>query len=186
MESEIPVNEKFLIQQAKSDPTHFRALYDQYFEEIYRFIFRRVRELEISKDITQQVFLKALIGLDKYIYRDLPFSSYLYRIAANECHQFFRDSSKVRYVSIDSDIQASLITEIEPEQSTHDTDLSNLNEALKELSKDELLLIELRFFEKMTFKEIGFILNISENLAKVRTYRLLTKIKKVLEKSHEK
>jgi RNA polymerase sigma-70 factor (ECF subfamily) len=186
MESEISVNEKIIIQQAKADPSHFRALYDHYFEEIYRFIFRRIRELEISKDITQQVFLKALIGLDKYIYRDVPFSSYLYRIAANECNQFFRDSSKVRYVSIDSEIQTSLFTEIESEESTHETDLSNLSKALEELSKEDLLLIELRFFEKMAFKEIGFILNISENLAKVRTYRLLTKIKTVLEISHEK
>ncbi|MEB2774162.1 sigma-70 family RNA polymerase sigma factor [Algoriphagus sp. D3-2-R+10] len=186
MGSEISVSEEFLIRQAKSDPTHFRELYDLYFEEIFRFIIRRVREIEISKDITQQVFLKALLGLEKYVYREVPFSSYLYRIAANECNQFFRDSSKVRYVSMDADIQASLITEIEPEESSSETDLSNLSKALEELSIKELLLIELRFFEKKGFKEIGFILNITENLAKVRTYRLLNKIKKVLEKSHEK
>lgn len=52
MDSEISVNEEFLIKQAKSDPTHFRELYDLYFEEIFRFVIRRVRELEISKDIT--------------------------------------------------------------------------------------------------------------------------------------
>lgn len=186
MDSEISVNEEFLIKQAKSDPTHFRELYDLYFEEIFRFVIRRVRELEISKDITQQVFLKALIGLEKYVYREVPFSSYLYRIAANECNQFFRDSSKVRYVSMDSDIAASLITEIEPAESTSETELSDLSKALGELSNKELLLIELRFFEKRGFKEIGQILNISENLTKVRTYRLLKRIKKVLEKSHEK
>ncbi|MDR7130167.1 RNA polymerase sigma-70 factor (ECF subfamily) [Algoriphagus sp. 4150] len=185
MDREISVNEEFLIRRAKSDPTHFRELYELYFEQIFRFINRRVGELEISKDITQQVFLKALIGLEKYVYREVPFSSYLYRIAANECNQFFRDSSKVRYVSMDSDIKASLITEIEPEYSTRETDLSELSKALGELSVKELLLVELRFFEKRGFKEIGFILNITENLAKVRTYRLLDKLRKVLEKSHE-
>ncbi|WP_157243387.1 RNA polymerase sigma factor [Algoriphagus resistens] len=186
MDREISVNEEFLIRQAKSDPAHFRELYDLYFEEIFWFIIRRVRELEISKDITQQVFLKALVGLEKYVYREVPFSSYLYRIAANECNQFFRDSSKVRYVSVDEGIKALLITEIEPAESNTDTDLSNLSKALGKLSNKELLLIELRFFEKKGFREIGFILNITENLAKVKTYRLLNKLKKVLEKSHEK
>lgn len=186
MESEIRVNEAFLIKQAKSDPAHFQKLYNLYFEEIFRFINRRVNELEISKDITQQVFLKALIGLDRYVYRDLPFSSYLYRIAANECNQFFRDSKKVRYVSLDAENLTIFFTEAEPEESTSETDLNNLKKALEGLSLKELLLIELRFFEKKGFKDIGFILNITENLAKVRTYRLLKKIKTEIEKSHEK
>ncbi|UZD23509.1 sigma-70 family RNA polymerase sigma factor [Algoriphagus halophytocola] len=182
MQSGISTSEEFLIKQAKSDPSHFRALYDLYFEEIFRFIVRRVGELEISKDITQQVFLKALIGLENYTYKNIPFSSYLYRIATNECNQFFRDSRKVRYVSIDAQDQSSLFTKIETEKSINEDDLTNLQEALEKLSSEELLMVELRFFEKRSFKEIGFILNISENLAKVRTYRILKKIKKVLEK----
>ncbi|WP_439487298.1 RNA polymerase sigma factor [Algoriphagus sp.] len=186
MESEVPVNEKDLIELAKSDPTHFRQFYDLHFEEIFRFIIRRVGDKETAKDITQQVFLKALISLDKYTYRNVPFSSYLYRIAANECNQFFRDTSKVRYVSMDSDIYSILISEISPEDASYESELPELSSAMKTLSGKELLAIELRYFEKKSFKEIAFILKISENLAKVRTYRILKKLKTALEKSHEK
>ena len=186
MESEIAVNEKDLIQQAQSDPTHFRQLYNLHFEEIFRFVIRRVGDIETAKDITQQVFLKALLSLDKYIYRNVPFSSYLYRIAANECNQFFRDTSKVRYVSMDSDIQSTLISEISPEDTSSESELPDLSKAMESLSVKELLAIELRYFEKKSFKEIAFILKISENLAKVRTYRILKKLKTALGKSHEK
>ncbi|SFT46561.1 RNA polymerase sigma-70 factor, ECF subfamily [Algoriphagus locisalis] len=186
MGSEISVDERLLIQQAKSDPAHFRVLYDLYFEEILRFIVRRVGEVEQAKDLSQQVFLKALLGLKTYVYKDIPFSSYLYRIAANECHQYFRDSTKVRFVTMDVEIQASLFSELEQESNSRESDLTLLKKALDGVSDQELLLIELRFFEKRGFKEIGFILNVTENLAKVRTYRLLKKLKSVIENSHEK
>jgi len=55
-----------------------------------------------------------------------------------------------------------------------------LSEALKQLETMEIQLIELRFFEEKSFKEIGYILNITENNAKVKTYRILDKIKTIV------
>ncbi|MBL7885021.1 MAG: sigma-70 family RNA polymerase sigma factor, partial [Bacteroidia bacterium] len=51
---------------------------------------------------------------------------------------------------------------------------------ISELPEDELQLIEMRFFEKRAFKEIGEILNITENNAKVKTYRIIEKLKKIV------
>jgi RNA polymerase sigma-70 factor (ECF subfamily) len=48
---------------------------------------------------------------------------------------------------------------------------------LESLSQDELHLIELRFFEQRPFKEVAQILNITENYAKVKVYRVLDKMK---------
>ena len=48
------------------------------------------------------------------------------------------------------------------------------------LAEEELALIEMRYFERRPFKEIGEILNITENNAKVKLYRILEKIKKIL------
>jgi RNA polymerase sigma-70 factor (ECF subfamily) len=42
-------------------------------------------------------------------------------------------------------------------------------------------MLELRFFEKRAFKEIGDILNMTENNAKVKVYRLLQKMRKLFE-----
>jgi RNA polymerase sigma-70 factor (ECF subfamily) len=53
-------------------------------------------------------------------------------------------------------------------------------EGIQSLNQDELQFIEMRFFEDRSFKEIGMILNITENNAKVKTYRILDKIRKII------
>ncbi|NJM24973.1 MAG: sigma-70 family RNA polymerase sigma factor [Bacteroidia bacterium] len=50
---------------------------------------------------------------------------------------------------------------------------------LEKLKPEELQLIELRYMESRPFKEVADILGISENYAKVRTYRVLDKMKKL-------
>jgi RNA polymerase sigma-70 factor (ECF subfamily) len=47
------------------------------------------------------------------------------------------------------------------------------------LKEKDLQLIELRFFEKRSFKEIGEILDITENNAKVKSFRALEKLKQL-------
>jgi RNA polymerase sigma-70 factor (ECF subfamily) len=59
-------------------------------------------------------------------------------------------------------------------------DYHDLHLALSRLEADDLELLELRFFENRPFKEIAEILAITENNAKVRTYRTLDKLKKLL------
>jgi RNA polymerase sigma-70 factor (ECF subfamily) len=49
--------------------------------------------------------------------------------------------------------------------------------ALSMLKEDALQLIEMRFFERRSFKEIGDILELTENNAKVKTFRALEKLK---------
>ena len=57
---------------------------------------------------------------------------------------------------------------------------TKLSLALQELRTETLHLIELRFFEQRPFKEIGIILNISENNAKVKTYRAIDQLRKLV------
>ena len=186
MEVNTLVDEEYLIAQAKADPTKFGVLYKRHFEAIYLFILRRVTEKEVAKDISQQVFLKALQSLGKYTYKGLPFSSYLYRIAINESNLFFRDQSKVRYVTINQSFKDGLRAEIWSGEGNRTDDwFSELGNALRKLKAGDLMLIELRFFENKSFKEIGSILEITENLAKVRVYRVLKKLKKEIQVNYE-
>jgi RNA polymerase sigma-70 factor (ECF subfamily) len=91
-----------IIEKAKVNPAHFGPLYSRYHESIFRYIFRRVEDIEAAYDITSQVFVKAIGALPKFEYRGVPFSSWLFRIAKSELYQFFRDSKANRMVSIDS------------------------------------------------------------------------------------
>src|SRR5579859_15710 len=79
-----------LLKQSVSDPEAFRSIYEKYFKKIFAFVFHRVGDKMTTADITQQVFIKAWMGLSKFQFRGVPFSSWLYRIAINECNDLFR------------------------------------------------------------------------------------------------
>lgn len=171
--------EQALVEAAKKNPKDFASLYDKYYEPIFRYIYQRVDDTEAAFDATQQVFLKAMNNLHKYEYRGVPFASWLYRIAFSEVNDIFRQNKNGRTVNIDSMAVYTIIEEIQESkvEMYHDKIVGIIAE---ELEEEELQLIEMRFFEKRPFKEIAEILDITENTAKVRTYRILDKLKKVL------
>jgi len=169
-----------IIEKAKLNPAHFGPLYSRYHESIFRYIFRRVDDIEAAYDITSQVFVKAIGALPKFEYRGVPFSSWLFRIAKSELYQFFRDNQAKRTVSIDSVRVVQVMDEFLEDHS--DADRAKLLKILPLLREDQLQLIEMRFFEKRSFKEIGEIMDLTENNAKVKTFRALIKLKQLFNK----
>lgn len=170
------LNEEKIIEASKTDPGQFRVLYEKYYKSIFLFIYHKVDQKETAADLSSQTFLKALQHLNRYEHRQLPFSAWLYRIATNETMQFFRKNKRGRKVMIDDALLSALQ---EPETPPDQEKLKmQLVQALDTLPLDEIQLIELRFYEKKSFKEIGYILDITENNAKVKTYRLLEKLRK--------
>ena len=171
-------SEEEQIDAAKKDPKEFEPLYKKYFEQIFRFVYQRLDDKDTAKDIAQQVFISALVNLKKYQHRGLPFSSWLYRIAINELNKWFNSQKNNRTLNIE---EAGLEEMMEKmEEQVYEEYYPKLSQTLARLEPDNLLLIEMRFFEKRSFKEIGDIMDITENNAKVRLYRLLDRIKKVL------
>lgn len=172
-------NEQGLVEAAKKNPKDFAVLYEAYFEPIFRYIYQRLDSKEPAFDATQQVFLKAMANLHKYENRGVPFASWLYRIAFSEVNNLFRQEKAQRTVNIDSVSVYTIIEEMEENKidKYHDKIVAIISEQLEE---DQLQLIEMRFFEKRSFKEIGEILDITENNAKVKTYRVLEILKKSL------
>lgn len=165
------------IKDAKSDPRSFGPLYRKYHEQIFRYIYQRMDDEETAFDITSQVFIKAMKNLNKYEYRGVPFSSWLYRIAKSELYQSFRDRKASRTVCVESMHLFEMIEEMEEEDSSENK--NKLFSCLGLLKEDDLQLIEMRFFEKRSYREIGEILDITENNAKVKSFRAVEKLKKL-------
>ena len=101
----------------------------------------------------------------------------MYRIAINAINDCFRQQARHRYVTIEENQLQTLHTEL-TEDFSIDHLQQRLGEMLQRLDPDELHVIELRFFESRPFKEVAMILNVSEVYAKVKTYRILDKLKK--------
>ena len=165
------------IRRAQKDPESFGPLYKKYHEQIFRYIYQRMDDEEQAFDITSQVFMKALNNLHKYEYRGVPFSSWLYRIAKSELYQSFRDRKSERTLNIESYQLFEMIDEIEEDNS--EMNKKRLFASLAKLKEKDMQLIEMRFFEKRNFKEIGEILEMTENNAKVKTFRALEKLKQL-------
>jgi len=162
------------IEAAKSNPQYFEPLYIKYYEQILKFVYKRMDNLDDTREVTSIVFSKALSNIKKYKDNGHPFSSWLYRISLNEINQYYRDSKKMRSVSIDE----NGIKYIAEETGGYKKELiAVLKKALQYLSEPEMLLIELRFFEERPFSEVAEILGITENNAKVKTYRAIDKLK---------
>ncbi len=123
------------------------------------------------------MMMKAIKNLHKYEFRGVPFVSWLYRIAKSELYQAFRDSKADRTVNIDSIHMANMIEEFEYDESEENKE--RLLVCLSKLKEEDMQLLELRFFEMRSFKEIGEILEITENNAKVKSFRALEKLKKL-------
>ncbi len=171
------------VQAAQRDPARFRPLYNRYYEPIFRFIFRRTNQEELTADICSQVFLKALQRINSYSYKGVPFSAWLYRIASNEVAQHYRATQKNRVVSMEESSFTDMIDELD-EQDTEGM-RQQLLATLDTLKQGDLQLIELRFFEQRSFREVAEITGITENNAKVRTYRILERMKKKIANSSQ-
>ena len=169
------------IQLAKSDPRRFAPLYEKYHEQIFRYIYQRMDDIDLAHDVTSQVFLKAMKNIKRYEYRGVPFGSWLYRIAKNELYQAFRDRKAQRTVNVETVHLASFI-EVFKEEET-EKNKKRLFQSLSVLKEADLQLIEMRYFEERPYREIGEILGITENNAKVKSFRALEKLKQIFNKN---
>jgi RNA polymerase sigma-70 factor (ECF subfamily) len=165
------------IQKAQKDPECFGPLYKEYHEQIFRYIYQRMDDEDLAFDITSQVFMKALKNINKYEYRGVPFASWLYRIAKSELYQAFRDKKAERTVNVESLHLFEMAEELE--EDSNELNKKQMMKCLSLLKENDMQLIELRFFEKRSFKEIGDILELTENNAKVKTFRAIEKLKQL-------
>jgi RNA polymerase sigma-70 factor, ECF subfamily len=168
-----------LVDLAKIKHVHFGVLYERYFDKIFRFVFNRLGGDEATTgDLTQQTFLKAMANIQKYEDRGLPFCSWLYRIAQNEVNLFFRENKKAFTVEIEDWQVCSIMEEASIGKCMSVEDQEKLVLKLNGLPQESIDLIELRFFQELSFKEIADIYTITEANAKMRIYRILEKMSK--------
>lgn len=164
-----------LIEAAKKDPAFFAPLYDAYYKPVFLFVYNRLRNKQDAADVTAQVFLKAMLNLGKYEHRGFPFSSWLYRIAFNEMNLLYREGKKYSDVEISERDALKLMEEISEKYSDESVEL--LLAILSEMETEQQDMIELRFFRKLSFREIGDMYGITEDNAKIKVYRIVDKLK---------
>ncbi len=179
--------EKYLIEQAKSDPLAFGELYDAYYPRISNYLLRRLPRADIAQDITSEVFFKAMTKLHTFSWRNLSFSSWLYKIANNEIKMYYRKKER-SFFSLESlfgqqDFELPDSTDIEREHIAAEEELAR-NQKFKEAQKHLLELpliyqevLALRFFEGKSLAEISEITGQNLNTIKSIVSRAKDKLR---------
>lgn len=178
-DSEIKKEEQEIL-NAIENPKAFEVIYDRYFLSIYKYILVRVSNELLADEITSMVMLKAMENLHKYQFKGLPFSAWLYRVAYNELQNNFRQKKAKKTIAVPVDELHFLAAEALEDSEETQLWVKKLKQVLPQLKSDQIELIQLRFFESRSFKEIGEIVGITEANAKVKTHRVIKKIAKLL------
>ena len=169
-------HEYAILERAKRNPKAFGELYEKYFDRIFNFIYRQTDDEDLTDDLCSQTFLSVLKNIGRYEFRGVPFSAWLYTIASNEVNKHYRKKKNDKVFSIE-EVRVRELFE-QANDGWDDEIMEQLLRYFKELPTDMLQVLELRFFEDKDFKEIAFILDITESGAKMRTYRALDRLRK--------
>jgi|TARA_B110000259_G_scaffold36258_1_gene40822 RNA polymerase sigma-70 factor (ECF subfamily) len=173
--------EERILKDATTNPASFAPIYEKYYLALFKFVLQRVENEQVAAEIVSDVFAKAIFNLKKYKFKGYPFSAWLYKVAYNEIATKFRKKQKQRTVNI-PDESWNLFSSDEEEENDNTIDLKKLKLCLPNLKPSEIELIEMRFFEERPFKEIGEILELTTENARVKTHRVLKKLQKLFNK----
>jgi RNA polymerase sigma-70 factor, ECF subfamily len=169
-------DERLLIEAAQRDPARFAELYECHFERVYAYIVRRVSNRAETEDLTAEVFHQALANLKKFEWRGIPFSAWLFRIAANLISDRWQRSG--REVSDDAELALAQASPARIEEVERRATLFRLVDTLP---AEQRRVVVLRFVEQKSIKEVAREIRKTEGAVKQLQFRALTTLRTRLE-----
>lgn len=148
-------------------------LIHNYYDEIYRYVYKQTTDKHISMDLTQTIFISMLQSISKYDAKQAGFRTWLYRIATNKTIDYLRSYTVQRkriltLEEIDVPDEAEFTRQIEIKDL-----LSSLQTYVNSLELELQQIFRLKFFGEYTFAQIAVLLSLSESTVKSKYYRLL-------------
>jgi RNA polymerase sigma-70 factor (ECF subfamily) len=164
------------------DPAAFDILVRRHQKGMWRLIRRYVKNDADAADVTQLAFVRAFRGLGAFR-GTATVRSWLYRIAINCALSWLRDHRREQPAEIGEDA----LTEDNPApaQLAAGDDRARLRAAIAQLPPKQKLVLELRVFDDLSFKEVADLAVCSENTAKVNFHYAVKRLRDILGVDHE-
>jgi RNA polymerase sigma-70 factor, ECF subfamily len=175
--------ERQLVRRAQAgDSSAYEQLVRMHQQRLLTVVGGILRRNEDVEDVAQQALLKAYISLKRFDLRS-AFGTWLYKIAVNECWDYFR-KKKVRRLVYEADLSEEQLQHLEslPEHSggalklgqdaqtrTEQRDL--LDQLLLQLDEQDRVMLVMKEVGGFTVEEIGEALGLNVNTVKVRLFR---------------
>lgn len=169
-----------LVQKAiGGDQKAYAVLMNRYRNSIFHMMLKMVSNREDADDLTIEAFGKAFHKLHSYA-PNYAFSTWLFKIAINNCIDHIR-KKRIQLLSIDDPIEHNSendysnnirSTALNPEQSmVRQQRVKLMRTVLTKLSDKYRQMIELRYFEELSYDEIAVRLDIPLGTVKAQLFR---------------
>ncbi len=173
------VEDSRLIRDALAgDDSAYAKLMRKYHDAIFSFVHRMVHDREQVEDLTQEAFIKAFSSL-KNFNEEFAFSTWLYKIATNNCIDFIR-KRKLQMYSIDKPIESKdsdYVFELPDDSYEADKELISdqravlLRQAIDRLPEKYRRVIMLRHSDEQSYEEIAAELKLPIGTVKAHIFR---------------
>nr|WP_153926836.1 sigma-70 family RNA polymerase sigma factor [Riemerella anatipestifer] len=178
------VEDKFLldlIEKAKNkDQKSQTKLINKFWVSVFSFVMKKVKNETEADEITVNVFSKVLSKIDLYD-PNFQFKTWVLTIAQNTIIDYWRKKNRDSETSIEymEEFRNTLVKSPEELLISEEED-KEIIKVIESLEANYQEIINLRFFEEKSIKEISDILNISVSNAKVRIMRAKKVLKELL------
>lgn len=167
-------DERLLVEAAQRDPRRFGELYERNFGCVYAFIARRTASRAEAEDLTADVFHRALVNLPRFQWRGLPFAAWLLRIATNVVADRQRRAGRER---LDPEMEIAAPETVDAGQMEGAERGARLFHLVKELPVDQRRVVQLRFAEEKSIREVAQELGRREGAVKQLQFRALENLR---------
>ena len=158
-------------------------IYEEYFETVYKYLFCLTHNNDIAEELTQETFYRAVEKINTYK-GDCKISVWLCQIAKHLWFDYCKKNKKT--INIQENLFNEQSTNVTEESIISNDEKISLYKKMQNLDEKTREVIYLRITGELSFKEIGTILNKTENWARVTFYRGKTKLKEVNKNGEEK
>ncbi len=170
---------KLVADAKKGDNKAFQTLLKKYRKSVYYMLLKMVKNADDAEDLTQEAFAKAFNSIEKFDSK-YAFSTWLFRIATNNCIDFIR-KKRVQTVSIDQPVEGDdgsnmrfdvKDEELDPNEAMLKKQRKRyLNMAIERLPEKYKVLVELRYFQELSYEEVARELEIPLGTVKAQLFR---------------
>lgn len=176
MTTETKYSDAELIEKLKVDKDNkwFAILYDRHAPKVYNKCVALTHDIEASKDLTQDIFLKAFTSIINFK-GNSTFFTWLYAITYNTCIDYLRKANMYIEVPVDNENILVVKDEVE-DQELMRIEIDRLERLLKEIPTYDKLILLMKYQDGLTIQDISQLLNIGESAAKMRISRAKKKL----------
>jgi RNA polymerase sigma-70 factor, ECF subfamily len=183
---------QLIINFVKGDAKAFDLLLSKYQTRVFSYIIQLVQDHDLANDIFQDVFIKVVTHLKRKSYNHQgKFLSWVLRIAHNQVIDHFRKDSKMPSVgknSSNEDFNIFDVLKLE-EASIEDEIiqtqiLADVRSLVSQLPKDQMDVVQMRYFSGMSFQDIADKSDVSINTALGRMRYALINLRKMMKEKN--